>query len=243
MLRIDPTLNTSTYIPSTHQGGVTGLEDVQMGAARIRVDDKKIINCRADLNQLFPLKYDWAWQKYLDACANHWMPQEVSMAADLAMWKDPQGLTADERMILKRALGFFSTADSLVANNLVLAVYRQLTNPECRQYLLRQAFEEALHTHSYTYIIQSLGLDESELFNMYREIPSIHDKASWALQYTHSLADPNFNTGSAETNKRLLRETDGLPLAAGLAHAHERYPGPAPDWQERIARFSRRRAG
>lgn len=186
--------------------GVSGLENVEMGAARIQVDDKNIINCRADLNQLFPLKYDWAWQKYLDGCANHWMPQEISMAADLALWKQPNGLTDDERVILKRALGFFSTADSLVANNLVLAVYRFITNPECRQYILRQAFEEALHTHSYTYIIESLGLEESELFNMYREIPSIHDKAAWALKYTQALDDPNFATGTPENDQRFLRD-------------------------------------
>ncbi len=185
---------------------ITGLETIEMSTQRIQVDDKKIINCRADLNQLFPMKYDWAWQKYLDGCANHWMPQEISMAADLALWKQPNGLTEDERTILKRALGFFSTADSLVANNLVLAIYRHITNPECRQYILRQAFEEAIHTHSYTYIIESLGLDESELFNMYREIPSIHDKAAWALKYTQSFSDPNFRTGTTETDQQLLRD-------------------------------------
>lgn len=190
----------------TVQAGATGLEKVEMGASRIQVDDKKIINCRADLNQLFPLKYDWAWQKYLDACANHWMPQEISMAADLALWKDPNGLTEDERVILKRALGFFSTADSLVANNLVLAIYRNITNPECRQYILRQAFEEALHTHSYTYIIESLGLEESELFNMYREIPSIHDKAAWSLQFTQSIADAQFKTGTPEADRAFLKD-------------------------------------
>jgi len=199
------TMAESDTIINKHSGA-TGLEALEMGAERIQVDDKQIINCRADLNQLFPLKYDWAWQKYLDGCANHWMPQEVSMAADLALWNDPNVLTEDERTILKRALGFFSTADSLVANNLVLAVYRHITNPECRQYILRQAFEEALHTHSYTYIIESLGLDESELFNMYREIPCIHDKAAWSIPYTQSLSDPNFATGSVEDNQRLLRD-------------------------------------
>ena len=105
-----------------------------------------MINCRADLNQLVPFKYEWAWQKYLDGCANHWMPQEVNMTADIALWKSDDGLSQDEITIVKRSLGFFSTADSLVANNLVLAVYRLITNPECRQYLLRQAFEEAIHT-------------------------------------------------------------------------------------------------
>ena len=93
--------------------GATGLENIEMGAARIRVDDKQIINCHADLNQLVPFKYKWAWDKYLAGCANHWMPNEVSMAADVALWKDPNGLSDDERTIIKRNLGFFATADSL----------------------------------------------------------------------------------------------------------------------------------
>ncbi|MDX2345393.1 MAG: ribonucleotide-diphosphate reductase subunit beta [Legionella sp.] len=186
--------------------GATGLEELEMGAARVQVDDKKIINCRADLNQLVPFKYSWAWDKYLTACANHWMPNEISMSADLALWNDPNGLTEDERLIILRNLGFFSTADSLVANNLVLAVYRHITNPECRQYLLRQAFEEALHTHAYQYIIESLGLDEAAVFNMYREVPSVSKKAAWALPFTQSLGDPTFLTGTPEANQRLLRD-------------------------------------
>jgi ribonucleoside-diphosphate reductase beta chain len=191
---------------SLHHGGSTGLEEIEMGATRIQVDDKRIINCRADLNQLVPFKYEWAWKKYLDACANHWMPQEINMSADLALWKSTDGLTEDERLIIERNLGFFSTADSLVANNLVLAVYRLITNPECRQYLLRQAFEEALHTHAYQYIIESLGLDEAEVFNMYREIPSVARKSVWALKYTQSLGDPTFQTGTPENDRRLLRD-------------------------------------
>ena len=191
--------------PALHQGA-TGLENIEIGAKRIQVDDKKIINCRADLNQLVPFKYRWAWQKYLDACANHWMPQEINMNADIALWKSADGLTEDERIIIKRNLGFFSTADSLVANNLVLAVYRHITNPECRQYLLRQSFEEALHTHAYQYIVESRGMDEGEVFNMYRELPSVARKAEWALPYTQSLGDPNFSTGTPETDQRLLRD-------------------------------------
>lgn len=195
--------------PASHPAviaGATGIEDVEMGAGRIQVDDKKIINCKADLNQLVPFKYKWAWEKYLNGCANHWMPNEISMAADLAMWQDPNGLTEDERLIIKRSLGFFSSADSLVANNLVLAVYRHITNPECRQYLLRQAFEEALHTHAYQYCVESLGLDEAEVFNMYREVPSIHDKAAWSLQFTRDIGNPNFHTGTPENDQTLLRD-------------------------------------
>ncbi len=187
-----------------------GLEDLEMGAARLRVEDKRIINCHLDLNQLVPFKYDWAWQKYLDGCANHWMPQEVNMTADIALWKNPEGLTDDERRIVMRSLGYFSTADSLVANNLVLAVYRHITNPECRQYLLRQAFEEAIHTHAYQYCVESLGMDEGEVFNMYRELPSIAKKAAWSLKHTHSLGDPNFHTGTPETDQELLRNLIGF---------------------------------
>ena len=129
-----------------------GLDELEGTSARVEVGDKQMINARADLNQLVPFKYDWAWQKYLDGCANHWMPQEVNMNADIALWKSTDGLSEDERRIVMRNLGFFSTADSLVANNLVLAVYRLITNPECRQYILRQAFEEAIHTHAYQYL-------------------------------------------------------------------------------------------
>src|SRR4051812_15759107 len=54
---------------------------------RIKIEDKQIINSKADVNQLVPFKYKWAWEKYLAACANHWMPQEVNMSRDIALWK------------------------------------------------------------------------------------------------------------------------------------------------------------
>jgi ribonucleoside-diphosphate reductase beta chain len=182
-----------------------GLAELEGTATRVAVDDKAMINCRADLNQLVPFKYDWAWQKYLDGSANHWMPQEVNMTTDIALWKTPDGLTDDERLIVKRNLGFFSTADSLVANNLVLAVYRLITNPECRQYILRQAFEEAIHTHAYQYCIESLSMDEGEIFNMYHEVPSVAKKAAWGLKYTQQLSDPKFETGTIENDQALLK--------------------------------------
>ena len=182
-----------------------GLEELAMGAERVQVDQKRMINCRADLNQLVPFKYEWAWTKYLDGCANHWMPQEINMTQDIALWRSNDGLSDDERKIVMRNLGFFSTADSLVANNLVLSIYRLVTNPECRQYLLRQAFEEAIHTHAYQYCIESLGMDEGEIFNMYREIPAVAKKAAWALKYTQAIGNPQFQTGTTENDQELLQ--------------------------------------
>jgi len=187
-------------------GATTGLGRIDRGAAPVAVGDKAMINARADVNQLLPLKYRWAWDKYLAACANTWMPTEVAMQADIALWKSPDGLTADERLMIQRNLGFFATAESLVANNIVLACYRHITNPECRQYLLRQAFEEAVHTHTFQYICESLGLDPGELFNMYREVPSITDKDAWALKYTQHLESPDFTTGTPEADRAFLRD-------------------------------------
>ncbi len=179
---------------------------IDRSGGRVSIDQKAMINCRADVNQLLPLKYKWAWEKYLAGCNNHWMPTEVSMQADIALWKSRDGLTEDERHAIKRNLGFFAASESLVANNIVLAIYRHLTNPECRQYLLRQAFEEAVHTHTFQYIVESLGLDEGELFNMYREVPSITAKAAWALKHTQTLDNPDFKTGTPESDRAFLRD-------------------------------------
>jgi ribonucleoside-diphosphate reductase beta chain len=174
-------------------------------ARRVRVEDKRVINAATDVNQLVPFKYKWAWEKYLAGCANHWMPQEINMSRDIATWKDPNGLTDDERRLIKRNLGFFVTADSLAANNIVLGTYRHITAPECRQYLLRQAFEEAIHTHAYQYIVESLGLDEGEIFNAYHEVASIRDKDEFLIPFIDTLTDPNFKTGTLETDQQLLK--------------------------------------
>ncbi|MBW0454650.1 MAG: ribonucleotide-diphosphate reductase subunit beta [Candidatus Kinetoplastibacterium crithidii] len=172
---------------------------------RVNILEKRIINGKTDVNQLVPFKYKWAWEKYLNTCANHWMPQEVNMSRDIALWKNPNGLTEDERRIVKRNLGFFVTADSLAANNIVLGTYRHITAPECRQFLLRQAFEEAIHTHSYQYIVESLGLDESEIFNAYHEIESIKAKDEFLIPFIDLISDSNFKTGTVESDQNLLK--------------------------------------
>ncbi|MBF13719.1 MAG: ribonucleotide-diphosphate reductase subunit beta [Legionellales bacterium] len=185
----------------------TGLEMTGLDRVVCHTDQQKlVINGRADINILWPLCHEFAEKKYNEACANHWMPQEVNMTPDIVLWRSEDGLTDEERNIIKRNLGFFSTADSLVANNIVLAIYRLITSPECRQYLLRQAFEEAVHTQSYVHIIQSLGLDEKETFNMYHEIPSVAAKANWSLGFTQGISQPDFTTGTFEKDQELLRD-------------------------------------
>lgn len=172
---------------------------------RVKAENKRIINGKTDVNQLVPFKYKWAWEKYLASSANHWMPQEINMQRDIELWKSKDGLTEDERRIIKRNLGFFVTADSLAANNIVLGTYRHITAPECRQFLLRQALEEGIHTHAYQYIAESLGLDESEIFNAYKEIKSIKDKDDFLIPFIDVLTDPNFKTGTLESDQQLLK--------------------------------------
>ena len=85
---------------------------------RPRVQDKRLINCEtADVNQLKPIRYEWAWEHYLNGCANNWLPHEIPMSDDILQWKS-DALTEDERLLLLRNFGFFSTSETLVANNL-----------------------------------------------------------------------------------------------------------------------------
>jgi ribonucleoside-diphosphate reductase beta chain len=176
---------------------------------RVKVAEKRLINCnKVDVNQLMPLKYKWAWEHYLNGCANNWMPSEVPMAKDIELWKSNE-LSAAERLVIMRNLGFFSTAESLVGNNIVLAIFKHVTNPEVRQYLLRQGFEEAIHTHTFHYIVESLSLDQGEVFNMYNEIPSIHAKDAFEMKLTESVLSPNFSTETPEGAQKFLENLIG----------------------------------
>ncbi len=194
---------------------VTNIHETELltgKSTRIDARAKRLINCtKVDVNQLMPLKYNWAWEHYINGCANHWMPTEVPMNKDIEIWRSNQ-LTDDERLVIMRNLGFFSTAESLVGNNLVLAIFKHVTNAECRQYLLRQAFEEAVHTHTFLYVVESLGLDEGEVFNMYREIPAIARKDAFEMELTREVLDPDFTTDTVEGMQSFLKNMIGFYL-------------------------------
>jgi ribonucleoside-diphosphate reductase beta chain len=179
---------------------------------RIRVKDKRLINCsKVDVNQLMPIKYHWAWEHYVNGCANHWMPTEVAMTKDIETWRSNK-LSEAERQVILRNLGFFSTAESLVGNNLVLAIFKHVTNAECRQYLLRQAFEEAVHTHTFLYVVDSLGLDEGEVFNMYHEVPVIARKDEFEMALTAEVLADDFSTDTFEGAQTFLKNLIGYYL-------------------------------
>ena len=178
---------------------------INIGAKPVDINQRKVINGGdADVMQLYPMRHTFAWDAYNVGNANHWLPTEISMQRDIEQWKSKDVLTADERKAFETVLGFFTTADSIAANNIVLALYKHITSPECRMYLLRQGFEEAVHTHAYQYIVESLGMDESRIFNMYREVEAIYNKDNLVLALNEGIFDPNFKTGTFESDQKFL---------------------------------------
>ena len=183
-----------------------------------------IINsAKTDPNKILPIRYPWARQYYKAAIANNWTPEEVSMQKDVEQWKSTRVLSDAERRLVLYNLGFFSTAESLTANNIVLAVYQHVTSPEARQYLLRQAFEEAIHTDTFIYGCDSLSLDPDDVYNMYIRIPSIAAKDAFVVELTRTVFEPGFVTDRHRQHPalpprpgRLLRDHGGHLLLRRL---------------------------
>ena len=159
-------------------------------------------NSKTDPNKILPMTYLWARQYYKDGVANNWAPEEISMQKDVEQWKSDDILSEDERKLILMNLGFFSTAESLTANNIVLAVYRHVTNPEARQYLLRQAFEEAVHTDTFIYCCDSLGLNPEA-------ISSIKEKDEFVVELTKSIFEPSFQTDGTENIRKFIHDLIG----------------------------------
>jgi ribonucleoside-diphosphate reductase beta chain len=171
---------------------------------------KRILNnSSTDPNKILPIKYQWARAHYKSGVANNWTPEEVTMQNDIEQWKRPGFLSEDERRLILWNMGFFSTAESLTANNIVLSIYANVTNPECRQYLLRQAYEEAVHTDTFIYCCDSLGLDPEEVYTMYLTIPSINDKDEFVVEMTKSLLEPGFKTDTKENIQKFVHDLIG----------------------------------
>jgi ribonucleoside-diphosphate reductase beta chain len=176
----------------------------------MQASEKRLLNCSAtDPNKILPMKYHWARKHYKDGVANNWTPEEVNMQKDVEMWRSPDALSSHERRLVLWNMGFFSTAESLTANNIVLTIYRHITNPECRQYLLRQAYEEAIHTDTFIYCCDTLGLDPDEVYNMYNTIPSIKAKDDFVIDITRSILDPDFSTEGVVNTQRFVHDLVG----------------------------------
>lgn len=184
---------------------------LSLDATEENIREKSILNSeKTDPNKILPMKYKWAREYYKKGVANNWVPEEVNMQKDVEMWRDTKSLSDDERRLIMRNMGFFSTAESLTANNIVLIIYSHITNPECRQYLLRQGYEEAVHTDTFIYCCDTLGLDPEEVYTMYHTIPSIKKKDDYVVGMTRSLLDPAFSTNGTENVQRFVHDLVGF---------------------------------
>lgn len=145
-----------------------------------------IIGSENGVNQILPHKNKWAWDLYKLGKNNNWNPEEIPMIKDVQNWKKKGVITEDERLLIKRCLGFFAGTESLVGNNL-FTLFKYITDPECRQYMSRQMYEECLHNDTIVYICDSLDLDIDEVYGAYESIPSIKAKDDFLMNVTHDL--------------------------------------------------------
>jgi ribonucleoside-diphosphate reductase beta chain len=141
---------------------------------------------------------------YLKGVANNWVPTEVPMGKDIEQWKGSE-ITEDEKLLVKRCLGFFAGSESLVSNNLLINIFKWVTSAECRQYIIRQTYEESIHNLTIVYICESLGLEVNEVYEAYRNIPSIKEKDDFLRDITRDISRVDFNTDSLAGKRELLR--------------------------------------
>lgn len=200
-------------------------------SGRVRASDKRMINGKTDVNQLVPFKYGWAWQMYLDSCTQHWMPQEFHLEKDAAAWdKAPVGL---KDLVLSTA-GYFVHQADLCSDAPSLGAYRHITAPECRQYILRQTFEDANHAHAYEHIIDSFGVSESEALDSYLKKCTGSNHLSLLEESVSPMVESTFSTGDTASDSKFLIGiaahfclSRGLHMSSGLVAAGSLHEGSA----------------
>ena len=192
-------------------------EDVKQLKNSDIINNRRVINGEDDgLMQVSPLKHPFADDIFKIMLKNTWVPQEVQMGKDVEMWNEPGFLTAQEREVYRRSLAFVSNLDGLQTNNLVTNICRHITSPEVSLCVVRQAYEEALHVHSYSTMVEALDLDPEEIYGLYRKDRSLYEKNKLVLRAVGKIADPNFKTGTFENDQLFLEACIGNIILEGI---------------------------
>lgn len=181
-----------------------------MSIIELKMKKKILDHNEIGVHHILPIKYHWAREFYLSGVANTWTPDEISMYLDASQWKSKDALTEQERRIALWSLGFFATGESLTANNIIISIYKHIENPECRQYMLRQAFEEALHTDTFIYCCDSLSLDLDTIYNAFINVSTIKEKDEFVLSLTKDIADPHFIIKTTEDIQKFIKNIVGF---------------------------------
>jgi len=185
--------NNNETITDTHHGesSATELKVVSNKLTPVNPDDKRVINGQTDINQLAPFKYPWAWSFFLNANKNHWTPLDINMAQDVTDYRHK--LTLEEKHVYENVLSYLTTSDILAMRNIGLAVMEKMSAPELQIYQARQVYEESLHTWTYQHCIETLGLNQSEIYNRYRVVPEINQKIAMANKRLESILRSDIN--------------------------------------------------
>tara|TARA_R100000951_G_scaffold106089_1_gene100363 strand:- start:17904 stop:18911 length:1008 start_codon:yes stop_codon:yes gene_type:complete len=165
--------------------------------------DGKLFGNKEGVNQILPHCNRWAWDMYRKGKNNNWNPEELPMVKDIQNWTNGS-ITDDEKLVIKRCLGFFAGSESLVGNNLV-TMYTYIVDPECRQYMSRQIAEECLHNDTIVYVCESLKLDHNEVYEAYESIPSIKAKDDFLMSVTADLNAAQPDTTTLEGRRAVAR--------------------------------------
>ncbi len=173
---------------NTHLEKERPADEIKPASRAIKSEDKRVVNGQGDVNQLAPFKYPWAWKYFLNANKNHWTPLDINMAQDVDDYHHK--LSPAERHVYENVLAYLTTSDILAMRNIGLAVMEKMTAPELQIYQARQVYEEALHTWTYQHCIETLGLDQGEIYNRYRVVPEIHHKIEIANRRLHNILRP-----------------------------------------------------
>jgi ribonucleoside-diphosphate reductase beta chain len=168
----------------------------------VSAGDKRVVNGMADINQLAPFKYPWAWKYFLNANKNHWTPLDINMAQDVQDYHHK--LSENERAVYENVLAYLTTADILAMRNIGLAVMEKMSAPELQIYQARQVYEEALHTWTYQHCIETIGLDQGEIYNRYRVVPAIHEKIKIANRRLNAVLRPDIDLGKRDDLEEFL---------------------------------------
>ncbi len=163
----------------------------QQSLPPVRVEDKRVVNGLTDVNQLAPFRYPWAWDFFLNANKNHWTPLDINMTQDIHDYHHK--LTVEEKHVYENVLAYLTTSDILAMRNIGLAVMEKMSAPELQIYQARQVYEESLHTWTYQHCIETLGLDQAEIYNRYRVEPAIYKKIKLANSRLDAVMNSNID--------------------------------------------------
>lgn len=188
-----------------------------------KLSNAEVINKRMVINgvddglmQVAPLKHAFADDVFKTMLKNNWVPAEVPMQEDIEQWNKPGFLTENERRVYKRSLAFVSNLDGIQTGNLTSNIIRHITSPEVALAIVRQAYEEALHVHSYATMIEALGFDPDEIYGMYKVDMDLYKKNKYVLKAVNKISDANFKTGNLKNDKMFFEACVGNIILEGI---------------------------